>query len=317
METNHFAALVRIVGALALLAIVSTLCGAQNPSSKKTTNADGSIPPSERAALLAIYKVTGGEHWTNREGWGGAAGTECAWHGVECRPSDNNSRTVYLLDLSNNNLHGNVPPDILKLTGLESLSLDGNHLAGLLPEALLHRSITNSLWLVSDVTQMTTVSLIDYEASASAVLCTQHRVLLRSDGSANRYTEMCRNHTPEDRETYCKVETAKLYPKQFAMLAWAIEKNKFYSLKHQYSVNVTEGEFYSTRVIRDGVPHEVVDYVQSGPLELWTIEQLIDGVSGSLGWQAEPEIANCPRWESEKSKAPNSITGGEETPRPH
>ena len=293
----------RIVGALAMLSIVSVTCAAQNSPSKRTAADDGPISPSERAALRAIYKATGGEQWTNREGWGGAAGTECAWHGVECRPRDNNSQTVYSLELSNNNLHGNVPTDILKLTDLERLRLNGNHVVGLLPEALLHRSITNSLWLIADVAQMTTVSLIDYEASASAVLCTQYRVLLRSDGSASRYTEKCRNQTPEDRETYCKVETAKLYPKEFAMLAWAIEKNKFYGLKHQYSANVTEGDFYSTRVIRDGVPHEVVDYVQSGPIELWTIEQLIDGVSGSLEWQAQPEISKCPRWDGEKPKA--------------
>jgi hypothetical protein len=293
----------RIVGALAMLSIVS-MPGAAHYSRASTTAADDRpISPSERAALLAIYKSTGGEQWTNREGWGGAAGTECAWHGVECQPGDNNSQIVYSLDLSNNNLHGRVPADILKLTDLERLSLDDNQLVGLLPEALLHRSITNSLWLIADVAQLTSVSLIDYEASASAVLCTQHRVLLRSDGSATRYTEMCRKRTPEDRETYCKVETAKLYPKEFAMLAWAIEKNRFYGLTHQYSANVTEGDFYSTRVIRDGVPHEVVDYVQSGPIELWTIEHLIDGVSGSLEWQAQPEISKCPRWDSEKPKA--------------
>lgn len=293
----------RIVGALALLLIVSVTCAAQN-SPTSTTGADGrSISPSERAALLAIYKATGGEHWTDSGGWGGATGTECAWHGVECQPRDNNSQIVYSLDLSNNNLRGRVPADILKFTDLERLSLDGNHLVGVLPEALLHRSITNSLWLIADVAQLTSVSLIDYEASASAVLCTQHRVLLRSNGSATRYTEMCRKRTPEDRETYCKVETAKLYPKEFAMLARAIEKNRFYGLKHQYSANVTEGDFYSTRVIRDGVPYEVVDYMQSGPIELWTIEQVIDGVSGSLEWQGQPEISKCPRWDSEKSKA--------------
>jgi hypothetical protein len=302
-DAVSLAAVLRIAAALALLCIVSMTCAAQRSPISRTSSGAGLISASERAALLAIYKATGGEQWTHHEGWGGAAGTECAWHGVQCRPKDNNSQTVYSLELSNNNLNGNVPADILKLANLESLTLNGNHLTGLLPESMLQRSITNSLWLIADAAQMTTVSVIDYEASASALLCDQYRVLIRSDGSATRYTKMCRRRTPEDRETYCKVETAQIYPKEFAMLAWAIERNKFYGLEHRYSANVTEGGFYSTRVIRNGVPYEVVDYVQSGPIELWTIEQLIDGVSRSFEWETQPEIASCPRWDPGPEKA--------------
>jgi hypothetical protein len=302
-DATDLAALLRMAAAIALLCIVSMTCAAQRSPTSRTSSGEGLISASERAALLAIYKATGGEQWTHHEGWGGAAGTECTWYGVQCRSKENNSQTVYSLGLSNNNLHGNVPGDILKLANLERLSLSGNHLDGLLPESMLHRSITNSLWLIADSAQMTFVSMIDYQASASSLLCDQYRVLLHSDGSATRYTKTCRERTAEDRETYCKVETAKIYPKEFAMLAWAIDKNRFYGLEHRYSANVTEGVFYSTRVTRNGVPYEVVDYVQSGPIELWTIEQLIDGVSRSLEWETQPEIARCPRWDSIPEKA--------------
>jgi hypothetical protein len=87
-------------------------------------------------------------------------------------------------------------------------------------------------------------------------------------GEQTRYTEHCRKHTSEDRATYCKVAHATVYPNEFATLAWAIDTAGYYKIRKHYSRNITEGGFVSTRVVRDGVRHEVEDYAEGRPVGL-------------------------------------------------
>ena len=81
------------------------------------------IPDSERTALTALYNSTAGDHWTNHDNWLGDPGTEADWHGVTV--SDGH---VTGLDLSSNNLTGELPPEIGDLTALERLIISDNHL---------------------------------------------------------------------------------------------------------------------------------------------------------------------------------------------
>ncbi|HYI09386.1 MAG TPA: fibronectin type III domain-containing protein [Thermoanaerobaculia bacterium] len=97
------------------------------------TSASAAVPSSERAALLAIHDATGGANWTNRDGWGGAEGTECDWYGVACSEDGGN---VTDLELYVNNLDGTLPAAIGNLTKLRNLQLWQNNLRGPLPNEL-------------------------------------------------------------------------------------------------------------------------------------------------------------------------------------
>lgn len=135
------------------------------------TAAGATIPPAERAALIAIYQSTGGGAWGLNTNWCTTSscpaenpvfappGTECytgrpgdGWYGVEC---DATRTHVLFINLSANNLSGSLPsltaftalanflvsdndlhgtvPDIQTLTALRSVDVSGNHFGGSLP----------------------------------------------------------------------------------------------------------------------------------------------------------------------------------------
>jgi Leucine-rich repeat (LRR) protein len=91
------------------------------------------VPQSERDALITFHDATGGPNWTKRDGWRGAAGTECTWHGVQC---DESGANVVGLDLPDNNLTGAIPPQLANLPNLAVLSLSTNRLTGSIPPEL-------------------------------------------------------------------------------------------------------------------------------------------------------------------------------------
>ncbi len=78
--------------------------------------------------LAALYHSTNGPEWTNNTNWLGDAPLHI-WHGV----TTNSSGQVTSLDLSENNLHGEIPPDIGQLDHLTRLDLERNQLAGPIP----------------------------------------------------------------------------------------------------------------------------------------------------------------------------------------
>ncbi|MBN2430604.1 MAG: hypothetical protein JXQ27_03980 [Acidobacteria bacterium] len=91
------------------------------------------IPATERAALIALYSATDGDHWTDNTHWLGAPGTECQWFGVTC---DGTGSFVKRVDLYDNNLQGSLPSELDKLTNLDFLNLSKNSLTGSIPVEL-------------------------------------------------------------------------------------------------------------------------------------------------------------------------------------
>jgi Leucine-rich repeat (LRR) protein len=80
------------------------------------------IPSTECEALVALYNSTDGDYWSNNTNWN-MTDTPCGWHGVSCQ----NSR-VTGLDLSSNELCGEISVKLMKLKKLVTLRLDNNHL---------------------------------------------------------------------------------------------------------------------------------------------------------------------------------------------
>ena len=88
---------------------------------------------NDRAALVALYKLTDGEDWTNSVNWLTDAPLG-DWEGVT---TDAITGRVVGLDLAGNNLIGPIPPELGELAYLEAIFLGGNQLSGCIPNWLL------------------------------------------------------------------------------------------------------------------------------------------------------------------------------------
>ena len=86
------------------------------------------LPPVDRAALEVLYNATGGDNWLENANWM-TSGALSTWHGVT---TDSQGR-VTVLNLTRNQLKGELPPELANLTNLQVLALGGNQLTGKIP----------------------------------------------------------------------------------------------------------------------------------------------------------------------------------------
>ncbi len=96
-------------------------------------------PSSDREALVLLYNATGGPNWRNNTNWLSDRPLS-EWYGV----SATRNGYVFALRLVDNNLRGVLPAAIGHLTVLDSLHMTQNHLQGELPQ-----SLGNLKWLKS------------------------------------------------------------------------------------------------------------------------------------------------------------------------
>ncbi|MYA12971.1 MAG: hypothetical protein F4087_16750 [Gemmatimonadetes bacterium] len=85
----------------------------------------------DRGVLVAFYEATAGPGWIENEGWLSDRPVG-EWHGVT---TGANGR-VTGLELPASNLIGSIPPELARLTHLETLVLERNTLAGPIPPEL-------------------------------------------------------------------------------------------------------------------------------------------------------------------------------------
>ena len=93
---------------------------------------------SEREALVALYHATDGPHWRDNTNWLSDAPLD-EWHGVShgvFDDSTDSTGSVIILSLSNNQLNGEIPPELGNLAFLQLLYLGGNQLSGAIPPEL-------------------------------------------------------------------------------------------------------------------------------------------------------------------------------------
>ncbi len=122
------------------------------------------LDKTECAALVNLFHATNGTEWIDSTGW--IATTDpCTWFGITCNfehldevelmdnnltgtlPTDIGDLGIGLrtLDLSENEIAGQIPGDVATLTGLQRLWLDYNELVGSIPAEL--GNLTNVGWL--------------------------------------------------------------------------------------------------------------------------------------------------------------------------
>ena len=134
----------RIPWTLAALVIVLTGAAAVNVGETATASEGRAAPtqqalavtvppglPSDREALVALYRATDGPNW-DRSGRWLTAQPIGLWHGV----LTNSAGRVERLELHDNDLRGPIPPELGSLAALTFLELSGNDLDGSIPPEL-------------------------------------------------------------------------------------------------------------------------------------------------------------------------------------
>ena len=100
------------------------------------------VEPSDRGALVSLYRSTEGASWEDRTNWLTDAPLG-DWHGVTV---DRTGRVVGL-ELDANNLVGSIPPQIALLSQLRRLTLADNALDGGIPPEIANLSLLSFLVL--------------------------------------------------------------------------------------------------------------------------------------------------------------------------
>ena len=124
------------------------------------------VEPSDRGALVSLYRSAGGANWSERRNWLTQAPLG-EWHGVTV----DQAGRVIRLELAENNLAGPIPPQIAQLTQLRRLELENNTLDGRIPPGIGRLTLLNYLDLarnsltgeippeIGELTAMTTMNL--------------------------------------------------------------------------------------------------------------------------------------------------------------
>ena len=86
------------------------------------------VPNSEKKILEKLFESTNGSQWKIK--WDLKAPVS-TWHGVTIK-----NDKIIGINLSNNNLVGNLPVEIIGLKNLEVLNLFKNQISGTIPEKI-------------------------------------------------------------------------------------------------------------------------------------------------------------------------------------
>ena len=124
-----------------------TVAVAPEPAAATASPAASSSAETDREALVALYNATDGLNWRYSADWLRDAPLG-DWGGV----TTNDDGRVTELELEYNNLLGEIPPELGRLSNLTDLSLHGNDLSGEIPPELGSLSNLTHLRLLSNLT---------------------------------------------------------------------------------------------------------------------------------------------------------------------
>ena len=100
---------------------------------------------TEREILEIFYYATNGPNWDNNTNWLSDKPLS-EWYGIKVHENSNSKFIVKEIFLYDNDLSGEIPKEIGKLTNLEGLNLGVNQLLGEIPKEI-GKLINLSLWL--------------------------------------------------------------------------------------------------------------------------------------------------------------------------
>ena len=120
--------------------------GLTDGTSLKSASAVNAVSANKEDSLILVelYNSTGGENWNDNAGW--LTDSVCNWKGISL---DADGR-VTAIDLSSNNLTGQLPASVGDLTSLEYLYLHQNSLSGNIPAELGSLASLKALYLTGN-----------------------------------------------------------------------------------------------------------------------------------------------------------------------
>jgi len=255
----------------------------------------------ERQVLIEFFAATGGQRWTNRDGWDTSTPV-CDWYGVFCDfvDGDPNRPFVFGLSLALNNLEGEVPASLGNLTRLRSLDVTSNRLSGTVPEQLLKRWDDHQFEFSGDGNSFSDVVVrASVEYSASGTLCAVHddlRFRLDLDAVTGRAVfQSVRCADAKSRRTYCFVREGT--PGSFARFSRELKRLGFarFEPKYDYPFSAaTHGVYLTTTAAwGDKSRNSVETYNRQGPRDVWIAQQLFLGLLGEAYWERESRKTKC------------------------
>ena len=109
----------------------------------------------QRYAMYCLHLATNPASWVAATGWKRKGVPECNWYGVTCNPT---TELVTRINLSNNGLQGEIPPEVSLIPNLTVLNLHLNgNLTGSVPQ---------------HVCDLQTEHALDIKVDCAAVVCT-------------------------------------------------------------------------------------------------------------------------------------------------
>jgi hypothetical protein len=283
----------RIIPALVVAVLCSGQAHAQQPS--------GNVSPVERQILIEFFAATGGDRWTNRDGWGTSTPV-CNWYGVFCDFVDGDANRPFLagLSLALNNLVGEVPASLGDLTSLQSLDVTRNRLSGTVPAPLLQRWDDHQFEFSGEGNAFSDVVVrASVEYSAAGALCAAHddlRFRLDLDAAARRAVfQSVRCADSKSRRTYCFVREGT--PGSFARFSRELKRLGIarFEPKYDYPFSFAIHGVYLTTMATwgDRSRTSVETYNRQGPREVWIAQQLFLGLLADTSWDRETRKTKC------------------------
>lgn len=130
-----------------------------------------SPPPPYDELLQSLYETLGGDDWHQSDGWLDPEVHWCDWHGVACRDEDDSGELeLYALDLDDNNLSGEITPELAGMLSGEAAPYGRLDLSHNAIEGALHELPVATGWVRLDFNRFDgELPALDSEVNAEAV----------------------------------------------------------------------------------------------------------------------------------------------------